>query len=81
MHVGTLKEVSELPFILQNACRNSGVGELAALSLVDLWIQDRARLQFVLKKATKTVGPDTTPSMLRRASSFKVTILPPKSRG
>lgn len=79
--VGQLEKVSELPFMLQEACRYSGNGQLAALSLVDLWLRDRARLQFTdASGAVQTVDKETTPSMLRRAKGFKVTILPQATR-
>jgi hypothetical protein len=80
-YVSTLEKVSELPFLLQENCKRSGVGELAALSLVDLWIHERA--QIILTDAsgkTLEVGRETTPSQVRRAKTFRVNILPPPTR-
>lgn len=80
-YLGKLEKVSELPFFLQDACRHSGVGELSALSLVDLWLRDRARLQFTSPSGQEhTVDKGVTPSMLRKAKAFKATILPPTTR-
>ena len=79
--VGQLEKVSELPFHLQDACRYSGIGEVAALSLVDLWLKERALLELVRAEGgTKVVGKGTTPAEVRRAKSFKVTILPQSTR-
>ena len=80
-HVSTLEKVSELPFLLQASCQRSGVGELAALSLVDLWLHDRARIQLTEPSGMqREVGKGTTPAMCRRAKGFHVTILPPSTR-
>lgn len=79
--LGTLEKVSELPFLLQQACRYSGNGELAALSLVDLWLHDRARIQLTQPNGNShVVGTQTTPIMIRRARSFRITILPQTTR-
>jgi len=80
--VGKLEKVSELPFFLQEACRFSGVGELAALSLVDLWLKHRALIEVVPAGggSPAEVGPGTTPLAVRRAKSFRVTILPQSTR-
>ena len=43
-YVGTLEKVSELPFMLTEACRASGDPELGALSLVDLYLKDRIKV-------------------------------------
>ena len=80
--IGALQKVSELPFFLQQGCRYSGNGELAALSLVDLWLHDRARITLSLQQngEAHTVGKTTTANMVRRARSFKVVILPQATR-
>jgi len=79
--LGTLERVSELPFLLQQACRYSGNGELAALSLVDFWLHDRARIQLTSADGqSHEVGKHTTPPMIRRARSFRITILPQTTR-
>ena len=80
-YVSTLEKVSELPFLLQESCKRSGIGELAALSLVDSWIHERARIQLVEPSgAEREVGRTVTPAMCLRAKAFKVTILPPTTR-
>ena len=79
--VGKLEKVSELPFFLQDACRSSGHGELAALSLVDLWLKERAVIELVQGEGrTKAAGKGCTPAEVRRAKGFKVTILPQSTR-
>ena len=80
-NVGKLEKVSELPFFLQEACRSSGHGELAALSLVDLWLKERAVIELIQPDGrTKAAGKGCTPSEARRAKGFKVTILPQSTR-
>lgn len=84
-YVGTLEKVSELPFMLSEACRRSGDPELGAFSLVDLYLKDRIKLEYVSGAGngeTKRVGKygETTPSMLLKAKSFKVTVLQPTTR-
>ena len=82
-----LQKVSELPFILQEACRYSGVGEVAALSLVDLWLKERAIVQYVplngngpVEVGKGAVAQGITPAEVRKAKSYKVTILPQTTR-
>jgi len=78
---GSLEKVTELPFLLQEACRGSGIGELAALSLVDLWLKQRAQLQYTSASGANVLfDKTTTVTQLRRAKSFRVTILPPNQR-
>ena len=80
--VASLERVSELPFLLQHACRFSGLAELAALSLVDLWLQRRATIHLVPAKGgpEREVGKGVEPQDVRRAKSFRVTVLPPSTR-
>jgi hypothetical protein len=79
--ISTLEKVSELPFLLQESCKRSGVGELAALSLVDLWIHERARIQLTEPSGMqREVGRGITPTMCLRATAFRVTILPQQTR-
>jgi hypothetical protein len=82
VRIGSLQKVSELPFLLQEGCRYSGNGELAALSLVDLWLKDRAQISFTLPNGQQqAVGKaTTTPAMVRKAKTFKVIILPQTTR-
>ena len=71
------------PFFLQEACKYSGVGEVAALSLVDAWLKERATISLVLPGAgqsARVVGKGTSPADVRRAKSFKVTVLPQATR-
>ena len=80
-HVSTLEKVSELPFLLQESCRYSGVGELAAISLVDQWLHDRARITFTDTSGRSTeVGRGVTPGAIRKAKAFKVVLLPQTTR-
>ena len=80
--VASLERVSELPFLLQHACRFSGLSELAALSLVDLWLQRRATIHLVPANGgpEREVGKGVEPYDVRRAKSFRVTVLPPSTR-
>ena len=78
-----LEKISELPFILADACRRSGNVELGAISLVDLYLKDRLRMQFTSAAGElKTVGKanTTTPAMIRAAKGFRVTILAQTTR-
>ena len=78
-----LEKISELPFILADACRRSGNVELAAISLVDLYLKDRLRMQFTSAAGElKTVGKanTTTVAMIRAAKGFRVTILAQTTR-
>ena len=81
-NVSKLEKVSELPFYLQDACRYSGIGEVAALSLVDLWLKERALIHLVPAggAASRLVGKGSTPQDVRRAKAFKIVILPPTTR-
>ena len=68
--VGDLDRISELPFKLQEACKRSGDNELAALSLVDLYLKGRVMLQYVSKAGElKIIGKasETSPAMLLAA--------------
>ena len=81
--VGDLDRISELPFKLQEACKRSGDNELAALSLVDLYLKGRVMLQYVSKAGElKIIGKasETSPAMLLAAKGFRVTVLPPTTR-
>ena len=84
-YVGTLEKVSELPFMLTEACRASGDPELGALSLVDLYLKDRIKLEYTSgsgKGEVKKVGKfgETTPDMLLKAKGFRVTVLAQTTR-
>ena len=80
-HVSTLEKVSELPFLLQESCRYSGVHELKAISLVDQWLHDRARITLTDAAGKQhEVGRNVTPGMIRRARSFRVVLLPQNTR-
>jgi len=78
-----LEKLSELPFVLAESCRRSGDVELAAVSLVDLYLKDRLRLEYTSASGeVKAVGKHgtTTPAMIRAAKSFRVTVLAPTTR-
>lgn len=84
-YVGTLEKVSELPFMLTEACRASGDPELGALSLVDLYLKDRIKLEYTSGSGNgdvKKVGKygETTPDMLLKAKGFRVTVLAQTTR-
>lgn len=79
-YVADLEKVSQLPFLLADACRRSGDPALGAFSLVDLYLKDRVRLEYA-KGTTGEMKPVgkfglTTPDMLLAARSFKATVLP-----
>ena len=82
--VADLERTSELVFKIADGLKASGDIELAAVSLVDLYLKDRVRLEYVAAKGgdTKLVGKAnvTTPDMLRNAKSFRVTVLPQTTR-
>ena len=81
--VADLEKTSELVFKLADGLKASGDVELGAVSLVDLYLKDRVRLEYTASSGeTKLVGKAsvTTPDMLRNAKSFRVTILPQATR-
>ena len=81
--VGDLEKISELPFMLTDSFRRSGDLELASMSLVDMYLKDRVKLEYITPKGeTKTVGKasETTPAALLSATGFRVTVLPPTTR-
>ena len=59
-------------------------GELAALSLVDLYLNQRAKLEYVDARTGehRIVGKasETSPSMLLAAKAFRITILAQTTR-
>ena len=70
---------SSLP--LQESCRYSGLHELKAISLVDQWLHDRARITLTDAAGKQhEVGRNVTPGMIRRARSFRVVLLPQNTR-
>ena len=82
-YISHIEKISELPFILNDACKHSSDGELQALSLVDLYLASRLKLQYVAASgSTMDVGKfgTTTPAMLLGARSFKVFVLPQTTR-
>ena len=78
--VGALEQPNELPFLLTESCAASGVPELAALNLVDMFLDKRAVIEDTLHGSVHEVGPQTTAIALRSATRFKVRILPPRVR-
>jgi hypothetical protein len=80
--VAKLEKLSELPFCVQDACKVSGVPQLSALSLVDLWLKQRAVIYLLPAGGGAPVeaGKGVTPKDVRRAKGFRVTILPQSTR-
>ena len=57
------------------------LGPILGFFVAYLWLKDRVLLQHVTAAGeTLEIGRQTTPAMLKRATAFKATILPPSTR-
>lgn len=72
-----LTTVNQLPFVLADACEESGAPELIGLDLVDLCIKKRAELHYDTKGGgRRPVGGTTVLDDLMKAKAFHVRVLP-----
>ena len=77
-YVGELEKISELPFILTEACKASSNPALQSVSIVDLFLKGGVKLQYTNESdVLMDIGKagQTTPAQLRAAKSFRVTVL------
>jgi len=76
--VAELEKISELPFVLTDACKASADPSLNSLSLVDLFLRGALEMQFQPKEGAPLVdvksAKETTPAQLRAATGFRVTV-------
>ena len=75
VHLGHIGAVSQLPFILSEACADSGAPELAGIDLVELQISKDAHVFYVDRKDNQVpVDHRTKASDLMGAKAFRVKI-------
>ena len=71
----SIMSISQLPFVLTDACAESGFPELSGVSIVDLCIAKQAELRYEAKDGiSRPVDGQTTPWDLQTAKALRVNV-------